>query len=258
MLTDEGRAAPGLDAWIVPDLASRLGFDAEVLQTSLETSYPSVGANDAIAWGKPQWVRGDNRALRYRGNVLKREKMWFQLEDPAKTRTFLRYLYTGWQWRVLPATAGVSACPELLPVVKKLGEWTAEHGFVRPNHFIVTRYRDGDHNIGAHFDKATSIQPGSLITVIKLGEVGRPFKLEWLDGTVIFEKVLAPGTGVVMTLEANLKTKHSVPATDGCGNSGSLVARTIVDEVSWEEAHKRISKAEDAAQKILGKKRSRK
>lgn len=105
-------------------------------------------------------------------------------------------------------------------------------------------------------DKHYSIKEKSLITVIKLGDVGRPFKLEWLDGKVIFEKVLAPGTGVIMTLEANLKTKHSVPVTEMCGNSGSIVARTIVDEVSWEEAENKINKANDVVSKLAGKRKN--
>lgn len=254
MLSDQYRVAPELDAWVVPDLAHKLGFDATALQTALETNYPSVRQNDEIKWGKPQWVTGENRALRYRGNTLKREKMWFQLVNPRESGKFLRYLYTGWQWRVLPATSSIDQTPELIPVVNQLNQWIAEQGdYAMPNHFIVTRYRDGDHNIGAHFDKPTSIAEKSLIIVIKLGEIGRPFKLEWLDGSVIFDKVLPPGTGVVMTLEANLKTKHSVPVCETSGNSGSLVARTITDEVSWEEAKKKIRKIDEAAEKLLGK-----
>ena len=256
MLTDDLRVAPGLDIWLVPNMAQGLGFDPTLLQTSLVKNYESVGEGDDIQWGKPQWVKGDNRALRYRGNVLKREKMWFQLNRPSKTGKFLRYLYTGWQWRVLPATAGVEDCEEMIPVVKSLNDWTKANGYAEANHFIVTRYRDGDHNIGAHFDKDFSIMNKSLITIIKLGEVGRPFKLEWLDGKVIFEKVLPPGTGVVMTLEANLKTKHSVPSTEKCGDSGSIVARTIVDEVTWDETKSKINKANEAASKLAGKRKA--
>lgn len=85
-------------------------------------------------------------------------------------------------------------------------------------------------------DKPRSIEEGSLIVVVKTGEAGRPFKLEWLDGTVIFEEVLPPGTAVVMTLEANLRTKHSVPElASECASSGSLVARTITESKSWTE-----------------------
>lgn len=255
-LTDANRVDPRLNIWKVPELDKRLGFNAKTLQADLESNYPSVGADEEIKWGVPQWVKGNNRALRYRGNVLKREKMWFQEECPVESKSFLRYLYTGWQWSVLPATAGVRSSPEMTPVVHRLKEWTEANGYVAPNHYIVTRYRDGDHGIGAHFDKPFSVAENSLITVIKLGEVGRPFRLEWLDGTLIFEDVLPPGTGVVMTLESNLLTKHSVPVTGLEGNSGSIVARTIVDKVSWDETSKRISKAEEAAAKALGKRKT--
>ena len=56
MLTDDNRAAPGLDAWVVPDLALKLGFDATSLQQALEANYPSVREHDKIQWGKPQWI----------------------------------------------------------------------------------------------------------------------------------------------------------------------------------------------------------
>ena len=59
--------------------------------------------------------------------------------------------------------------------------------------------------IGMHFDKPVYIAEKSLITIVKTGEYGRPFRLEMLDGTLLMERVLAPGTAVVMTLEANLK-----------------------------------------------------
>ena len=252
LLNDANRAAPNLDAWVIPELDKHLGFSAGKLQKSLEQNYPSVGEGDAIKWAEPAWVHGSNAALNYRGRAIKREKMWFQLDDPQSSGSFLRYLYTGWQWNVLPATSGVGKCPELSPVVQSLNEWSAREGFAKANHFIVTRYEDGEHNIGAHLDKPKSIAPGSLITVIKTGEVGRPFKLEWLDGRTIFERVLPPGTGVVMTLEANLQTKHSVPAIEKAGVSGSIVARTIVDSVSWADVEKKI--ATNAAAK---KKRAR-
>ena len=80
----------------------------------------------------------------------------------------------------------------------------------------------------------STIRPGSLITVVKTGAHGRPFRLELLDGTLLMERVLPPGTAVVMTLEANLATKHGVPAVAHAGSSGSVVLRTI-DERVWRE-----------------------
>ena len=106
----------------------------------------------------------------------------------------------------------------------------------------MTHYVDGQHSIGMHFDKPVSIQAKSLITVIKTGEHGRPFRLETLDGALIMERVLAPGTAIVMTLAANLKTKHGVPAVAEAGSSGSIVFRTITDRVAWGTLEKELAK----------------
>merc|ERR1719198_2108639 len=93
-----------------------------------------------------------------------------------------------------------------------------------------------------HYDKARSIAESSLITVVKTGAHGRPFRLERLDGTLLMERTLPPGTAVIMTLEANLLTKHGVPAVEEAGSSGSLVCRTITDRVSWEQLEKELLK----------------
>ena len=218
-----------------------LDIDAAALQDDLEANYPVRRAGDAIVWGGAQWVEGDNRALRYRGKVLKRGKMWFQSGRPQQVG-FVKYYYTGWQRRVLPATADVADCPELSPAVERYNLWSTALGFPSANHFIVTHYVDGEHNIGMHFDKPTSIAADSLITVVKTGAHGRPFRLEKLDGTLIFERVLAPGTAVVMTLAANLATKHGVPAVEQAGSSGSVVFRTITDVVPWERLQHELEK----------------
>ena len=46
-----------------------------------------------------------------------------------------------------------------------------------------------------------------------------------------FDEVLEPGTAVIMTLDANLRTQHGVPEVDDSGPSGSLVFRTITETV---------------------------
>ena len=56
------------------------------------------------------------------------------------------------------------------------------------------------------------------------------------------ERVLAPGTAVIMTLEANLKTKHGVPAVEEAGSSGSIVFRSITDRVAWSTLEKELAK----------------
>ena len=91
-------------------------------------------------------------------------------------------------------------------------------------------------------DKPRSIQAKSLITVVKTGEHGRPFRLETLDGALLMQRALAPGTAVIMTLEANLKTKHGVPAVEEAGSSGSIVFRSITDRVSWSTLEKELVK----------------
>ena len=56
------------------------------------------------------------------------------------------------------------------------------------------------------------------------------------------ERVLPPGTAVVMTLEANLATKHGVPAVAHAGSSGSVVLRTIHERVAWTELEDKLAK----------------
>ena len=118
-------------------------------------------------------------------------------------------------------------------------------GAQKANHYIVTKYETGQHNIGFHFDKPKDIAPSSatsasLITVVKTGECGRPFELRMRAGEgerqesirPFFSQALEPETAVIMTLEANLKTQHSVPVVEQAGPSGSIVFRTITRTVT--------------------------
>ena len=66
----------------------------------------------------PRWVTGKSRELKYRGNPLKRDKMWFQRD---MTR-FLKYGYTGWQWKVSAGTYLLSTVPKLEQLVNKQNE----------------------------------------------------------------------------------------------------------------------------------------
>lgn len=230
----EYRVAKG--CYVVPKYAQRaLGTDPSELLTRLCKQYPTRGEGDTITRGCVQWVDGDNAALRYRGHALRRTKIWLQRGDPS--RGYLRYRYTGWQWRVLPATMDVASCPEVLPVADAYDAWCDGVGAPRANHYIVTRYEDGRASIGWHFDKPDSISPDSLITVVKLGACGRPFALRWRDGEAapFFDEVLAPGTAVIMTMEANLATQHSVPEVERAGLSGSIVFRTITESFTEAE-----------------------
>jgi len=117
-------------------------------------------------------------------------------------------------------------------------------GRPRANHYIITKYEDGQHNIGFHSDKAKDIDPESLITVVKTGSHGRPFELCFpgQEKSPFFSRVLAPGTAVIMTVKANLLTKHGVPVVEESGPSGSIVFRTIKTLVPLDKASKELRK----------------
>jgi len=244
----EYRVAPELDIFVVPDFALRhLETDATVLQAQLEARYPVRRADDEIVPARVQWVEGSNPALRYRGRELKRGKVWLQIDDPL-ANGYLRYFYTGWQWAVLPATASVDECPEVSPMVRAYNAWASALGCDEANHFIVTKYENGEHNIGWHYDKDRDIAADSLISVIKTGAHGRPFELRHRRADQkaqqaeppFFSRVLAPGTAVIMTVAANLATQHSVPVVDDVGSSGSIVFRTITTRVAHDELTRKL------------------
>ena len=231
--------------------SSALHFDPNALLEQL-SAYPTRTRGDQIEWGACQWVDGTHSALNYRGHALRRAKIWCQRGDP---RAFFRkYYYTGWQWRVLPATCAVAACPELAPIWDAYDAWCDANGVMRANHAIVTRYADGSHGIGAHSDKPKSIAPSvpgqtSMITVVKLGPAARRFLVTDLEGAPLFDEIVAPGTAIMMSLEANLQTKHAVPEVDDAGPSGSIVFRTITDTVAWGKLERQIARmdAKEAA-----------
>ena len=243
MLKEEHRVREGLDIWVIPNFAQDvLHFDPAKLQDQLESNYPVRGAGESIDPDVVQWIDGDNDSLKYRGNVLKRAKIWLQRRH--KSQGFRRYGYTGWQWSILPATAWLNQCPEVLPIADWYDAWAIQRGYPLANHYIVTRYADGEHGIGFHSDKIKDIEPNSLITVVKTGHHGRPFELCFPgeEKTPFFSQVLDPGTAVIMTVDANVATKHGVPVVDEAGPSGSIVFRTIKTEISNETLAKELRK----------------
>ena len=147
-------------------------------------------------------------------------------------------------------------CPEVLPLADRYDEWVTELGLPSANHYIATRYSDGKGCIGWHSDKDKDIAPKSLITVVKMGAHGRCFEmcLPGEEESPFFSKVLAPGTAVIMTLEANLATKHRVPVASDAGPSGSIVLRTITTVKSHADLAKELSKrrSDDAVATAAG------
>ena len=82
-----------LDIFHVPKFAATvLKCNAAELQRELVDVYPVRRSGDAIVPGTVQWVDGDNEALKYRGNAVKRSKMWLQRGDPKKDG-FHKYFY---------------------------------------------------------------------------------------------------------------------------------------------------------------------
>lgn len=247
------RIKEGYDIFVVPDFAQNvLGIkDPKALLADL-AEYPSVGRDQAIQPSEVQWVSGDNRALMYRGKVLKRGKIWLQRGAPEEVG-YRRYYYTGWQWRVLPATADVAKCAEVEPIADAYDAFADKIGAQRANHYIITKYKDGDHNIGFHSDKPNDIAASgadglSLITVVKIGDCARPFAVRNFPANgakpepPFFLEEVAPGSAIIMTMEANLKTQHAVPPVEEAGPSGSIVFRTITKTVSMAETAKELRK----------------
>ena len=82
-----------LDIFHVPKFAATvLKCNATELQRELVRAYRVRRSGDAIEPGAVQWVDGDNEALKYRGNAVKRKKMWLQSKDPKKYG-FHKYFY---------------------------------------------------------------------------------------------------------------------------------------------------------------------
>lgn len=254
------QVSPEFDIFVVPGfLGNDLGGrDPAALQAAMEAAYPVRRAGDAIVPGLVQWVEGSNDALKYRGNELKRTKIWVQRGDPQE-RGYAYYYYTGVQWEVVPAQTDWARCPEVAELVPRYDSWCRRVGAKLANQAIVTAYRNGDFGIGKHSDKARSIAPSdeegaSLITVVKTGPCARPFELfRGEEKEPFWSEVVQPGTAIIMTLEANLATKHAVPTVEdpGLGSSGSIVFRSISSIVSPAQLEK------NRAASLRAKKRAR-
>lgn len=208
------------------------------------------------------WVRGSHPALNYRGNALRRNKVWFQ----QFSKGLYAYKYTGWQWRVLHATFKIDEglFPSTTALINKMKETCLQ------NHWIATIYENGDDYIGMHSDKTKTWKTGSNFQVVKWGHP-RLFQVRLRDafdkdgkddlekGTLLFSKILPAGTSVVVDLKTNEMTSHGVPAVNdpNIGLSGSIVGRDIEELLSFEGAKKGIAKSEKDRLKRREAKRKR-
>jgi alkylated DNA repair dioxygenase AlkB len=192
----------------------------------------------------PHWISGAQRALRYRGNEIKRDKIWCQSDYAHGLR---RYRYTGWSWSIGPATHAVEHLPPVARLAERLNVGLVRAGHHEHNHWICTRYADQDDGIGYHSDKDADFAPGSYFIVIKFG-APRPFAFR-LPGAKepFFSKELAAGTAVFVRCKtpgaANDLVQHGVPQVENpVGISGSIVSRCIETVVPWERVRREAGK----------------
>ena len=263
------------DTAILPGfVADRCEMDIEAVWKSLQVfeNHP-VDQDIQISPTDPKWITGDHPALKYRGNAIKRHKIWLQKDFE---KGMLRYGYTGWQWKV---SGGVKDITEV-PLVKDLFDKVADIVGHDMNAVIATKYCSGLDNIGFHSDKIRDFEENTCFVVIKMGEA-RPFEFSWDEPAVAAAKVviqkskdkdeikrarqviknrdfaevfysqtLPAGTAIIVGMEANQRVKHGVPAiTTETHMSGSLVGRSIKTRKSWDEVNKEIKKSSSGAMK---------
>jgi hypothetical protein len=231
-----------------------LGIDPNTFIPKLDSKVPSRGAEDQIVPGQLQWVTGANKNLMYRGNELKRRKIWAQ-RGPVEEGVRV-YSYTGFTWPVANATSNWEDSEDLRSASEKMNEFIASWDSHAPpmDHLIVTAYDDESHGIGFHFDKIRSLAAESWIAIVKLGPVSRRFAVREraADGEdqekmpVRFDEVVNAGTLILMDLKTNLATQHAVPEVAGeqLGLSGSIVWRAVKNVVSQQELAKKVETTE--------------
>ena len=211
-----------------------------MLPTLESTSCVDQCGNFPLIEHKPNTARkvpGNHHALKYRGNALKRNKIWFQddIEDG-----YWYYYYTGFQWMVASAQCDITAMPVTTQELKKkMNELGLES-----NHGIFTEYNDNQDNIGMHSDKEKTIAANSWIVIIKLA-ASRYFDISTLQDKILFHELLTAGTAIIMNSStANVQTKHGVPPmAEPIGASGSLVLRAKKVRMSWSEVGKKAKVA---------------
>lgn len=233
--------------WLVDNFMQRyLHHDPVELHETLLKTIPMYEEDEQLQKGLLKFVPGGHPALRYRGNAIRRAKVWVQTNALEDGRS--RYLYTGWQWSILDATAHVSDAPLLADIMQKM---SSIHPF---NHGIYTSYATLEDNIGQHQDKTHDIAPHTLIVVLRTGSCAR----NWLitnaeDDSVVFQENVRPGAAIFMSQEANQRYKHGVPVMDNASEvdqrSGSFVMRDIKTLYSDAYVHNKQQVAKKQQQK---------
>src|SRR5436190_14894849 len=117
-----------------------LGLDPDKLWAQL-LGIPTWPSTDEIPFrpkgDSPFWINGEQPALSYRGNAIKRDKIWVQSNY---AQGLYRYGYTGWQHRISYATQAVEFVPPIQTLAERLNAGLFRSGHLAHNHWIVTRY----------------------------------------------------------------------------------------------------------------------
>ena len=219
---------------------------------------PIVRGNHAVL------IPGSHVGLRYRGNILKRDKMWFQTDVH---NGYLKYGYAGFQNGIANAVRDFNSLPYLKEILDTLNAnidaFLRKNGMppsdAKFNHAIGTIYNDNTYNIGLHSDKDKDFEEGSYFVVLKLG-AAREFHITESHDVkkTVFRQKLDCGSVVVVGAEGNRKLKHGVPVMkEPCGPSGSIVFRCIKTRIPWCEMDQRIAQSTKDKIKRQEKKRKR-
>jgi hypothetical protein len=247
----------------------KLGIDPYTFLDDIQKIAPTRGATDKIVKGGLQVVDGANPDLKYRGNELRRCKIWAQ--DGPVSEGVRVYSYTGFTYPVAHATSDWNDCEMLKLPSEAMNEFIGGWDSTAPkmDHLIVTMYKDGSHNIGWHWDKDRSLAKNGWIAVLKLGPSARRFALrkradkskgeDQESMPVLFDELIEPGTLILMSLDTNLATQHSVPTSDdeSTGLSGSIVWRSVEQVLSQEELGKKVGNTEKGRAKRKAEKEER-
>lgn len=243
-----------LDAFVVEDFMQKfLDLDPRCIFQDLLDDFECHDPKAEIPFSPKgdsvKWVTGEHPALHYRGNPLKRRKIWCQKNY---RHGLLKYQYTGWQHSISTATCDVEYVSPIKKVSHALDKFTSQRGdLVEFNHYIATVYEDENHNIGFHSDADADFKENSYFVILKLGNPRKfEFQLAEPNSKVFYSKSLEPGTAVFVRAksndgtDANSRLRHGVPRmTSKCGISGSIVARCIKTVVPWPVVQQNIVKA---------------
>lgn len=228
------------DTCIWPNfVGDQLSLDVdEIWNACLERKHQSDRREIKRGNGKhPRWVRGSHPALNYRGHAIKRHKMWFQSNYEDGLR---KYGYTGWQWKIANAKHRIESIKPLYDMTQAINRGIEDD--CQHNEWIVTRYNDGNDNIGLHHDKHKDFHKDSMFVVVKFG-CPRIFEFQLPTGEILYSEKLSAGTAIFVGEKSNQLVKHAVPSSkEECGISGSVVGRCIDTIVPWEKVDKEVEK----------------